>query len=150
MEKKTIQLENLSVYYGERCAIWDMSLTFFSHSLTGILGPNGSGKSTLVQAMLGLIPSMSGHVELNDSSIAYVPQKKGIDLEFPISIFDMVMMGAYKRLNWLKWVNQKERERGLAIMERLGITGIKDRQIQEVSGGAVTASDRCPCALAGC
>ncbi|MFZ4772636.1 MAG: metal ABC transporter ATP-binding protein [Chlamydiia bacterium] len=135
MEKKEICLENLSVYYGKRCAIWDISMTFLSHTLTGILGPNGSGKSTLVQAMLGLIPHTSGHVTLNESSIAYVPQKKEIDLEFPISIFDLVIMGAYRRLNWLKWVNKKERDRAYVIMQRLGIVEIKDRQIQEVSGG---------------
>jgi len=130
-----IKLEHISVYYGKRCAIWDITTTFLSGTLTGILGPNGSGKSTLVQAMLGVIPIASGTVDFGGGTIAYVPQKKEIDLEFPITIFEMVMMGAYHRLNWLKWGNKKERSKALDIMERLGIAAIRDRQIQEVSGG---------------
>jgi manganese/zinc/iron transport system ATP- binding protein len=135
MTKKTIELENLSVYYGKRCAIWDMNVTFQSHTLTGNLGPNGSGKTTLVQAILGLIPITSGTVQHIGASIAYVPQKKEMDLDFPISILDLVLMGAYNRLGWLKWYNKNERSRALQIMESLGIQHIKDRQIQEVSGG---------------
>jgi manganese/zinc/iron transport system ATP- binding protein len=135
MTKKCIELENLSVYYGKRCAIWDINVIFQSHTLTGILGPNGSGKSTMVQAILGLLPITSGTVRHQGVSIAYVPQKKEIDLDFPISILDLVLMGAYHRLGWLKWYNKKERSLALNIMERLGIEHIKDRQIQEVSGG---------------
>jgi len=135
MDKKSLKLENICVYYGKRCAIWDISVDLKSHTLTGILGPNGSGKSTLVQAVLGLIPKTSGKVSLNGATIAYVPQKKEIDLDFPISIFDLVMMGSFQRLNWLKWFNKKEKGLALSIMERLGILEIKDRQIQEVSGG---------------
>ncbi|MBU6149754.1 MAG: metal ABC transporter ATP-binding protein [Verrucomicrobia bacterium] len=135
MGKKTIKLENICVYYGKKCAIWDISLELKSHTLTGILGPNGSGKSTLVQAILGLIPTTSGKTSLNGATIAYVPQKKEMDLDFPISIFDLVMMGSFQRLNWLKWFNKKEKMQALSIMESLGISEIKERQIQEVSGG---------------
>jgi manganese/zinc/iron transport system ATP- binding protein len=135
MTKKRIELENLSIYYGKRCAIWDINVEFQTHSLTGILGPNGSGKSTMVQGMLGLIPITSGSVRLHGSTVAYVPQKKEIDLDFPISVFELVLMGAYSRLGWLKWYNKREKARALEIMERLGISAIKQRQIQEISGG---------------
>jgi manganese/zinc/iron transport system ATP- binding protein len=135
MKKKTIELEHLSVYYGRRCAVFDVSVTFESSCLTGILGPNGSGKSTLLQAMLGLIPPTSGKTHLHGNTIAYVPQKKQIDMDFPISIFDLVMMGAFKRLNWFKWYSKAEKNKALSIMEQLGIYEIKDRQIQQVSGG---------------
>lgn len=130
-----ILVKNLSVYYGKRCALWDMNFSLSKGKITGILGPNGAGKTTLLKALLGFLPLASGEVRKENFSIAYVPQKKEIDLDFPISAIEVVLMGAYQRLSWLKWSSSKEKERALSILAQLKMQGYEHRQIGELSGG---------------
>lgn len=130
-----ITVEHLTVYYGKRCAIWDITCAFLSGKMTAIVGPNGAGKSTLLKALLGFVPIASGLIDRKEIEIAYVPQKKEIDLDFPITVFEVVLMGCYKRLSFFKWIGSKEKQKALAVMKSLNIEHLKHTQISELSGG---------------
>ena len=107
-----------------------------------ILGPNGAGKSTLIKAMLELIPRVSGKAEFFGKNlsrvrkrIAYMPQSASIDWDFPARVKDVVLMGTYTHLGWLRRPGKKEHQAAQAAMEQLDISDLASRQISELSGG---------------
>ena len=95
--------------------LWDISTELPSGKLIGILGPNGSGKTTFLKTVLGLLKPMTGHIDLQASQqpkkhdIAYIPQRKSIDWNFPITVFDLVLMGRYGHLGLFKWPRKADR-----------------------------------------
>ena len=110
--------------------------------LTAILGPNGAGKSTLLKAMLNLIPISSGKISFFGKpykefrkDISYVPQSESVDWDFPTDVLDVVMMGTYGKLGWIKRAGKKERELSLEALKKLGMEEFVDRQISDLSGG---------------
>ncbi len=107
-----------------------------------IVGPNGAGKSTLIKAMLDLIKPISGNVLFNGASyksqrkhIGYVPQSESVDWDFPADALDVVMMGRYGELGWLKRPKAKDKELAMEALEKLGMGEYADRQISQLSGG---------------
>lgn len=137
-----IKVENLHVsYYGNE-VVTDVSFEFNDGSLVGVIGPNGAGKSTMIKAILGLIPKDKGKITVfgddikkSRNRIAYVPQRNDLDWDFPINVFDTVLMGTYPNLGLFK--KPKEAERALAkeSLERVGMWDYRDQQIGELSGG---------------
>lgn len=108
----------------------------------GIVGPNGAGKSTLIKAMLGLVPTLTGSTEFFGSQlrdvrrrVGYMPQSTSVDWDFPTTVRDVVIMGTYGALGWLRRPGQQERDRAAAAMAATGITELSSRQIGQLSGG---------------
>ncbi|WP_216323676.1 metal ABC transporter ATP-binding protein [Deinococcus aestuarii] len=137
-----LALRGLSVAYRERPAVWNVSFDVPAASLTAIIGPNGAGKSTLLKAALGLVPRLSGEALFFGqplarvrSRVAYVPQRTSVDWDFPASALDVVTMGLYGRLGWLRRAGRREREAALGCLERVGMADLAGRQISELSGG---------------
>ena len=133
-----IRTQQLTVSYGGEPALWNVDLEIPEFSMTGILGPNGAGKSTLLKAILGVIPCLSGSVEVagtEKSPVAYVPQRTAVDWDFPTTVLDLVMMGTYGRLRWFQRPGRKEREDALAALDQVRMREFADRQIGELSGG---------------
>ena len=104
-----VQVHDLTVAYREKPVLWDIDLVIPAGVLMGVVGPNGAGKTTLVKAMLGLVTPVSGRVlihgqpyQANKRSVAYVPQRGSVDWDFPTTAFDVVLMGTYGRLGWLR------------------------------------------------
>ncbi len=102
-------VKDLTVSYQEVPVLANINVTFHSGKITGIIGPNGAGKSTLVKSILGLVKKQNGTISYNDQSIktiqkqiAYVEQRKNLDLTFPISVFDVVLSGTYAKLGLFK------------------------------------------------
>lgn len=119
-----------------------MDLDIKRGKLTAILGPNGAGKSTLLKAMLNLIPISSGKISFFGKpykefrkDISYVPQSESVDWDFPTDVLDVVMMGTYGKLGWIKRAGKKERELSLEALKKLGMEEFVDRQISDLSGG---------------
>lgn len=142
MEPTSVEVNHLTVHYGKRVALWDLSLSLPKGKLIGLLGPNGAGKSTFIKAVLGLLPCSSGSISLLGSSLqkvrsklAYVPQKESIDWDFPINVLDLVLMGSFHRLSWWKRPVQRDKDKALALLEQLGLMHVKDRHIRALSGG---------------
>jgi len=131
-------LEALHLYvnYGKTPVLWDICLQIPKGKLVGIIGPNGAGKSTFLKAALGIVKPLSGKIELCSSSkIAYVPQRDSVDWDFPISVFDVVIMGRYSNVNFFKRVKKADKEAAYLALEQVGLASLAKRQINELSGG---------------
>ncbi len=141
-EAPAIEITDLTVAYGDRPVLWDVDLTVPAGVLMGVVGPNGAGKTTLVKAILGLVRPAAGRVLVLGrpyagarGAVAYVPQRGTVDWDFPTSVLDVVMMGRYGALGWVRRPGRRERERALDALGMLGIDALADRQISQLSGG---------------
>ena len=137
-----LQINHLTVYYGKTPALWDVSFEIPKGVLVAIVGPNGAGKSTFIKACLKLLPAASGKAaffgrpfEKMRDKIAYIPQRESVDCDFPITVFDLVLMGRYNRLNFLKFTTKRDREATWEVLEKTGLVHLAHRQIGELSGG---------------
>lgn len=137
-----ITIADLSVAYREVLALEDVNLSIQPGCLTGIIGPNGAGKSTLIKAMLGLIPTLGGHVCYGSQplfnyrhAIAYVPQRSQIDWLYPATVWDVVMMGRVQPTGWFRRFSGVSRRKAQAALERVGMWDYRDRSIGNLSGG---------------
>lgn len=141
-----IEVEDMTVAYDRRPVLWDVDLKIPTGSLTAIVGPNGAGKSTLLKAMLQLLPTISGSVKFyidhrlavskeDRKKIAYVPQSGSVDWDFPTTVLDVVLMGRYGHLGWFKRPKQEDIDLALQMIDKMGMTEFKDRQIRQLSGG---------------
>jgi ABC-type Mn2+/Zn2+ transport system ATPase subunit len=121
-------------YAPGRDALRDVSFAAGAGQIVGVLGPNGGGKTTLFRALLGELPIRRGEIELPGRP-AYVPQTERARLDFPVSAFDVVLMGAYARTPWFRRVARGDREAARAALERVGLTGEADAGFGTLSGG---------------
>jgi len=137
-----LSVDDLTVAYHSKPAIWDIDLDVPEGVLMAIVGPNGAGKSTLIKAVLNLIPRAAGTVgfygrpyEQARALVGYVPQRGSVDWDFPTSVLDVVMMGLYGRLGWFRRPGRKERALALRALDQVGLVDFMDRQISQLSGG---------------
>ncbi len=137
-----IDIKELSVSYEQERVLSNIFLTLESGYIYGVIGPNGAGKSTLFKAILGLITHDVGSIRIMGESIekkrkevVYVPQKNDIDLSFPATVMDVVLMGRYPHKKVLQRLNASDKALALKALEEMGIADLKDRQIGELSGG---------------
>lgn len=137
-----IEVNDLTVAYRDRPVLWDLDLTVPSGILMAVVGPNGAGKTTLIKAILGLIEPAAGQVLVQGKPyrrqrhlLAYVPQRGSVDWDFPTSVLDVVMMGRYGALGWIKRPGSRERELAMHALEKVGMTDLAGRQISQLSGG---------------
>ena len=128
--------------YHSKPVLWDIDLDVPPGVLAAIVGPNGAGKSTLIKTVLGLIKPAAGHVYIHGqqykqqrSRVAYVPQRNSVDWDFPTTALEVVTMGLYGRLGWLKRPARRERVAALAALEQVGMESFAARQISQLSGG---------------
>lgn len=137
-----IQIDDLTVAYKYKPVLWDIDLAIPEGILMAIVGPNGAGKSTLIKAILGIIKPLAGNVTIygesyakNRSLVAYVPQKGSVDWDFPTTAIDVVTMGTYGQLGWIKRPGPKHKKSALEALEKVGMLEFKNRQINQLSGG---------------
>ena len=137
-----IEVNDLTVAYRDRPVLWDVDLTVRQATLTAIVGPNGAGKTTLVRAVLGLVKPAAGEVRVlgrpyreSRRQVAYVPQRGSVDWDFPTSALDVVLMGTYGALGWIRRPGAAERARAEEALEKVGMEAFADRQISQLSGG---------------
>lgn len=137
-----IHVEDLTVSYGESPVLWDVDVDIERNSITAIVGPNGAGKSTLLKCILGFIKSISGVITIDGKSlaevrkqIAYIPQVSAVNWNFPIRVKDVVLMGRYASLGWLKWPRKKDKELAHEALCEMGLEEFENRQISQLSGG---------------
>lgn len=143
MESKlAIQVDDLTVAYDYKPVLWDIDLAVPEGVLMAIVGPNGAGKSTLIKAILGILEPIAGSIRIYGKPydeqrklVAYVPQKGSVDWDFPTTALDVVMMGTYGSLGWIKRPGKKEKKEALEALEKVGMLPFKNRQISQLSGG---------------
>lgn len=137
-----IRVEDLTVAYRESPVLWDVDLEVPEGTLMAIVGPNGAGKSTLIKAILGLVPVSAGRVAIYGQAyeqqrrlVAYVPQRGSVDWDFPTSALDIVMMGRYGHLGWVRRPGREERRLAMDALTKVGMERLAERQISQLSGG---------------
>lgn len=137
-----IEVEDLTVAYDIKPVLWDVDLKVPKGVLMAIVGPNGAGKSTLIKAMLNLVKPISGSVLFNGKTykaqrkyIAYVPQRGTVDWDFPTDVLDVVLMGRYGHLGWIKRPSKQDKLLAMAALNEVGMSEFATRQISQLSGG---------------
>ncbi|MDQ3467352.1 MAG: metal ABC transporter ATP-binding protein [Chloroflexota bacterium] len=136
-----LRLDGVSVHFGSRWALEDVSASFLAGQTVSLLGPNGAGKSTLLRLLAGILPPTHGAVFLNDQpirrpsrSVVYVPQRSGVDWTFPVSVLDVAMMGLRSRSRLLPW-RATDRATAIAALDQVGMCQLAEIQIGQLSGG---------------
>lgn len=131
-------------YRNGHTALRDASFSIPNSTICALVGINGSGKSTLFKALMGFVPLASGSVEilgkpagraLQRNTVAYVPQNEDVDWDFPVLVEDVVMMGRYGHMGFLRRPSKADHEHVSAALERVGMQDYRQRQIGELSGG---------------
>ncbi len=140
-----IRADGVTVTYRNgHTALIDASFAIPTGTITALVGVNGAGKSTLFKALMDFVPVSKGKVEilgqpvakaLKNQSIAYVPQAEEVDWSFPVLVEDVVMMGRYGHMGFLRHARPQDHEAVTAALERVNMTEFRTRQIGELSGG---------------
>lgn len=138
MSSPIIELEHVSLGWRDKVALRDMSGQFLAGGLYALVGPNGAGKSTLLKGLMGEIAPVQGQIRLNldaSTELAFLPQQADIDRSFPITVYDVVAMGAWSRIGAWRGMNAKEHARTQQALETVGLAGFSARSINTLSGG---------------
>ncbi len=144
-ERVDLVVSDMTVAYNNgHVALYDASFALQSGTICGLVGVNGSGKSTLFKAIMGFIRPIKGTVRIAGKTVreahrgnwvAYVPQSEDVDWAFPVSVWDVVLMGRYGYMNLLRVPRREDREQALHALDRVEMVDFRDRQIGELSGG---------------
>lgn len=144
-ETITLDVNDISVIYGNRhAALQGASFSLRGGTICALVGVNGSGKSTLFKSIMGFVKPSKGTVAINGAGVrealkqhivAYVPQAEEVDWSFPVSVFDVVMMGRYGAMNFLRIPRARDRDMVEQSLRRVGMWEYRGRQIGELSGG---------------
>lgn len=140
-----LQVRGVGVVYanGQR-ALREASFMLEGGTICALVGANGSGKSTLFKSIMGFVRPTEGDVEINRAPVrsalkgnlvAYVPQAEEVDWDFPVSVWDVVLMGRYGRMNFLRRARAADRAVVEESLRRVAMWEYRDRQIGELSGG---------------
>jgi manganese/zinc/iron transport system ATP- binding protein len=138
----SLSISGLAVNYGANNALFGVTAEVPPGSVVGLIGPNGSGKSTLLKAVAGVVRPSGGAIELDGrpvraaaSRVAFVPQREEVNWDFPVTAADVVLMGRYRSVGWLRRPGRTDKTRAAEALSRLGLEGMGDRHISQFSGG---------------
>jgi zinc transport system ATP-binding protein len=139
--KEIIKLENISFSYNNEEFLKNINLSIYEDDFLGIIGPNGGGKTTLLKLILRLLKPKKGKISVfgdtpkaSRESIGYLSQFKNIDFDFPITAFEIVMLSRVGK-SIFKRYNKKDRQAAEKALKRLGIWNLRDKKLNELSGG---------------
>ncbi|MFP4097950.1 MAG: metal ABC transporter ATP-binding protein [Alphaproteobacteria bacterium] len=145
MSTGLITMENLGLTYpGGHVALENINLTLHKGTICGLVGINGAGKSTLFKTIMGFEKPTTGTVRiasydvktaLKKNLVAYVPQTEDVNWDFPVLVEDVVMMGRYGHMNWLRQAKQSDKNALETALQRVDMLPYRKRQIGELSGG---------------
>ena len=137
-----LSLRFVHAAYDRRPVLEDVNGELAEGRSLALIGPNGAGKSTLLKAILGLVPVTSGTIEvlgrapaLARGEVAYVPQIDALDETFPVSALDVVLMGRYRRIGWIRRPGRSDREAARRALEEVGLADRGHTRFGQLSGG---------------
>ena len=137
-----LQVDGVTVAFGRHQAVEDVHLCLSPGSSMALIGPNGAGKSTLLRAVLGLVPPSRGTVQVMGKppqeareQVAYVPQADTLDSQFPVSAFQVVLMGRYRKVGWGRRPRKADREAARQALDRVALNGESSKRFGALSGG---------------
>jgi ABC-type Mn2+/Zn2+ transport system ATPase subunit len=139
MPSTLLNLRDVSLGYDTRVVLEHLSFAVEGGECLALVGPNGAGKTTLLRGILGLIPVLAGQIEYgfdrSTSPPGYVPQRETLDPIFPLTVFEVVLMGTYGRLALLQPVGRRQRQLAAHCLERVGLADLAARPFWALSGG---------------
>ena len=139
-----VRLHNMAVGYDSTLVLQHANLEIPWGQLVGVIGPNGAGKSTLIKTILGTLRPTEGSVEVAGhpaqsrearNEVGYVPQREVVNWDFPVTVWDVVMMGRTLRLGWLRFPGPIDRQAVAEALSQVGMLDFARRQISQLSGG---------------
>lgn len=137
-----LEIHDLTVAYKFKPVLWDIDLDVPEGVMMAIVGPNGAGKSTLIKSVLEIAKPLAGTVKIFGQPyqqvrprVGYVPQKSSVDWDFPTTVLDIVLMGTYGKLGWVRRPGKNEKDLALQAIEEVGLVDFANRQISQLSGG---------------
>ena len=142
MNQTAVEIRNVTFSYDGQPVLEDISLKVETGDFLAIIGPNGGGKSTLLKLMMGILKPQKGEVllfgkppEKKSVVVGYVPQETGHNLDFPITVLDVVLMGVLHRRNRIRRFDTSLKEKAIAALAKVRMEEFADRRIAELSGG---------------
>lgn len=141
-----IEIKNLSAGYDHRTVLRNVNLTVYERDFLGIIGPNGGGKTTLIKCILGLLKPTGGQILYRAANaplsspntqlpLGYLPQYNTIDRKFPVSVEEVILSGLSMQKSLTARFTSEQREKGKQIIVRMGLEGLEQRAIGQLSGG---------------
>jgi manganese/zinc/iron transport system ATP- binding protein len=137
-----IEVHDLTVAYRDKPVLWDIDLSVPAGVLLAIVGPNGAGKTTLIKAIQGLLKPAAGQVHIFGKPytaqrhlVGYVPQRGSVDWDFPTNVLDVVLMGRYGAVGWIKRPGKEDRQLAEEALNKVAMEKYATRQISQLSGG---------------
>jgi manganese/zinc/iron transport system ATP- binding protein len=137
-----LEVDNLSIHFGHRSALADVSCWFAAGESASLVGPNGAGKSTLLKALAGMLPPTHGVVRFDGAvvrrpnrAVVYVPQRSGVDWAFPLNVLDVAIMGRGLRHARLLPYSADDRNAAMHALRQVGMDHLAGAQIGQLSGG---------------
>ena len=134
-----LTLRDVSLGYDSRAVLAHLSFAVECGECLALVGPNGAGKTTLLRGILGLIPVLAGQIEYgfdrSTSPPGYVPQRDTLDPIFPLTVFEVVLMGTYGRLALLRPLGRRQRQLATHCLEQVGLADLAERPFWALSGG---------------
>lgn len=144
-KNRNLKVEGVSVVYPNgHNALRDANFTLSAGTICALVGVNGSGKSTLFKSIMGFVKPYSGRVMIHDMPVkkalkkhfvSYVPQSEDVDWDFPVNVYDVVMMGRYGMMNFLRIPRAEDKKQVEASLKKVAMWELRNRQIGELSGG---------------
>lgn len=142
MVKPVIEIKDVSFSYGNEKVLENVNLSLEGGDFLGLIGPNGGGKTTLILLILGVLVPAHGSIQLlgkepkeTRKKAGYIPQEVSSNITFPISVLEVVLMGLSSKRGMFRRYTKEDKERALAVIEGLHLTGLVERHIGELSGG---------------
>lgn len=147
--KPIIEVQNLSVNYGELNVLNGVNLNIYQNDFLGIIGPNGGGKTTLIKAIIGAVDyegSITYNIDGGDDkmqNIGYLPQISNFDKGFPISVKEVVLSGLQSKRKFGTFYSKQDKIKAIDLLQLIGIEFIADKPIGEISGGQLQRTLLC-------
>lgn len=133
-----LEFRNLTLGYDLHPAVHHLNLVIDDGSLVALVGPNGAGKSTLLKGIMGQLKPLDGsilHPSVSRNEIAYLPQQSQVDRAFPITVEELVSLGAWKQTGAFGRLRMRHKSRVTEALAKLGLSGFEKRMISSLSGG---------------
>jgi zinc transport system ATP-binding protein len=138
--KNLLEMNSVSASYGTNTVLHDVSFRVGENDFIGVIGPNGGGKTTLLKLILGLIKPAKGkilfnNVLLDSNSIGYLPQLSTGDINYPVTVTDVVLSGMMISKKIISMMSASDRIKALTVIDELGLSDMADASLNELSGG---------------
>ena len=136
------EMHSLSASYGANTVLQDVNFTVNENDFIGVIGPNGGGKTTLLKVILGLLKPAKGtlifnETLLNGNSIGYLPQLSTGDVNYPVTVTDIILSGLMIGKSIFSRMSSSDKLKAHTVIEELGLTGMSKSNLNELSGGQI-------------